>query len=99
MFASLGWGLFSALSGLLVSKFSIYTAFQLYFVLEAFAIIPVCLLRFHARPSLAQVSTCIVLHIYKYDFMVHGTHCPDPQTVMYALTFGYELIHVYTLSW
>ncbi|KAL3145053.1 hypothetical protein ABBQ32_003542 [Trebouxia sp. C0010 RCD-2024] len=54
MFASLGWGIFSALSGLLVSKFSIYTAFQLYFVLEAFAIIPVCFLRFHARPSLAQ---------------------------------------------
>lgn len=60
MFASLGWGIFSALSGLLVSKFSIYTAFQLYFVLEAFAIIPVCFLRFHARPSLAQVRTCAV---------------------------------------
>lgn len=60
MFASLGWGIFSALSGLLVSKFSIYTAFQLYFVLEAFAIIPVCFLRFHARPTLAQVSTCAV---------------------------------------
>ena len=61
MFASLGWGIFSALSGLLVSRFSIYTAFQLYFVLEAFAIIPVCFLRFHARPSLAQVSTYIDL--------------------------------------
>ena len=61
MFASLGWGIFSALSGLLVSRFSIYTAFQLYFALEAFAIIPVCFLKFHAKPHLAQVKPQLVL--------------------------------------
>ena len=63
MFASLGWGIFSCLSGVLVSKYSIYTAFQLYFALEAFAIIPVCFLKFHAKPHLAQVNPYAVLFI------------------------------------
>ncbi|DBA66577.1 TPA: hypothetical protein ACH3X2_002234 [Trebouxia sp. C0005] len=54
MFASAGWGIFSALSGFLVSKYSIYTAFQLYFALAAFAIIPVCFLKFHAKPHFQQ---------------------------------------------
>lgn len=57
MFASMGWGLFSALSGYLVHKFSIYTAFQLFFALTAFAVIPVCFLKFHLKPPLAQVHT------------------------------------------
>ncbi|DBA93487.1 TPA: hypothetical protein ACH3X3_013586 [Trebouxia sp. C0006] len=57
MFASAGWGIFSALSGYLVSKYSIYTAFQLYFALAAFAIIPVCFLKFHAKPHFQQVSS------------------------------------------
>ena len=56
MFASAGWGLFSALSGYLVSKYSIFTAFQLYFALTAFAIIPVCFLKFHAKPYIQQVT-------------------------------------------
>lgn len=56
MFASAGWGIFSALSGWLVSKYSIYTAFQLYFALTAFAIIPVCCLKFHAKPHFRQVG-------------------------------------------
>ena len=61
MFASAGWGIFSALSGYLVSKYSIYTAFQLYFALAAFAIIPVCFLKFHAKPHFQQVSSsCLV---------------------------------------
>lgn len=54
MFASAGWGIFSALSGYLVSKYSIYTAFQLYFALAAFAIIPVCFLKFHTKPHFQQ---------------------------------------------
>lgn len=56
MFASMGWGIFSALSGYLVHKFSIYTAFQLFFALTVFAIAPVCFLKFHLKPPLAQVS-------------------------------------------
>ena len=56
MFASAGWGIFSALSGYLVSKYSINAAFELYFALTAFAIIPVCFLKFHPKPHLHQVS-------------------------------------------
>lgn len=56
MFASMGWGIFSALSGFLVHKFSIYTAFQLFLALTAFAIIPCCFLKFHLKPPLARVS-------------------------------------------
>lgn len=63
MFASLGWGIFSALSGYLAHKFSIYTAFQLFFALTAFAIIPVCFLKFHLKPHLAQVRNCLSLTI------------------------------------
>ena len=57
MFASAGWGIFSALSGYLVSKYSIFTAFELYFALTAFAILPVCFLKFHPKPHLQQVSS------------------------------------------
>ncbi|DBA86562.1 TPA: hypothetical protein ACH3X1_005042 [Trebouxia sp. C0004] len=59
MFASAGWGIFSALSGYLVSKYSIYTAFQLYFALAAFAIIPVCFLKFHAKPHFQQEQEAV----------------------------------------
>lgn len=68
MFASMGWGLFSALSGYLVHKFSIYTAFQLFFALTAFATVPVCFLKFHLKPPLAQVQTNVALPVALYPY-------------------------------
>ena len=71
MFASAGWGIFSALSGFLVSKYSIYTAFQLYFALAAFAIIPVCFLKFHAKPHFQQVSLPALLATESTRCLLH----------------------------
>jgi hypothetical protein len=84
MFASAGWGIFSALSGYLVSKYSIYTAFQLYFALAAFAIIPVCFLKFHAKPHFQQVScSCLA--------------SPQVYKLFAALTWQITLTCVYNL--
>eukprot|EP00891_Asterochloris_glomerata_P009207 jgi/Astpho2/9207/fgenesh1_pg.00137_%23_29_t len=49
MFASAGWGVFSAMVGWIVSRTNIYSAFIMYSSLTAFALLPACLLKFHLK--------------------------------------------------
>ncbi|KAK9820614.1 hypothetical protein WJX72_012297 [[Myrmecia] bisecta] len=64
MFASTGWGIFSALSGYLVSQYGLLMAFRLYFILTAFALYPLCSLRFHLKHH----------HHHKHHHHVHHAH-------------------------
>ena len=49
MFASAGWGVFSAMVGWIVSRTNIYSAFIMYSSLTAFALLPACVLKFHLK--------------------------------------------------
>ena len=49
MFASAGWGVFSATVGWIVFRTNIYSAFIMYSSLTAFALLPACLLKFHLK--------------------------------------------------
>ena len=63
MFASAGWGVFSAMVGWIVSRTNIYSAFIMYSSLTAFALPPACLLKFHLkghRQHHTRVSSNIV---------------------------------------